>query len=397
VSTPEFWGRWCRETDANLDAQRCPRWHPRDAEEKLEVFRRHGDDTQNVANRRRWMTVTMTNLKHNGKSSSRCREIVAAHLPRGTGPRDQHEVQAFSDADVRVCRKMYRDKELSHARSIQKTVGELRETRHELHDFRKKLWKVTVQPLLLQKEEENRKVVAAGLGELLGLSRDMASSNTETEQAGDDVENSRVARTKLAQEVGMNEQVVEELWEDFSKLCQEGKSQISRKGFRKMLAAASPGRHWADGDLEAWWNQITDLRAREKGDIGLASTLVSRQVSKDPFSVDTAEAAAPTKGEHRSLERTKTPSLENHEEFATGLAARFTKMRSQKEMFMEVDLMARTPSKAERTPSRKSLMVSAPWEMESTRMLSERVRPSRTLVDFESFIRWFATSEARAR
>ncbi|CAK0867650.1 unnamed protein product, partial [Prorocentrum cordatum] len=152
-----------------------------------------------------------------GKSSSRCREIVAAHLPRGTGPRDQHEVQTFSEQDVRSCRKLYRDKELDHARSIQKTVGELRETRHELHDFRKKLWKVTVQPLLLQKEEENRKVVAAGLGELLGLSRDMASSNAEPEQGGDGVENSRVARMRLAQEVGMSEQVVEELWEDFAR------------------------------------------------------------------------------------------------------------------------------------------------------------------------------------
>lgn len=394
VSTPEFWGRWCRETDASNDGQRCPRWQLRGAEEKVEAFRRHGDDTQNSTDRRRWMTVTMTNLKHNGKSSSRCREIVAAHLPRGTGPLDQHEVNAFSAADVRWCRKMYRDKELGHARSIQKTVGELRETRHELHDFRKKLWKVTVQPLLLQKEEENRKVVAAGLGELLGLSRDMASSNTEAEQAGDGVENSRVARTKLAQEVGMNEQVVEELWEDFSKLCQEGKSQISRKGFRKMLAAASPGRHWAERDLEAWWNQIAHLRAREHGDIGLASTLPSRKASKDHLhlGVDIADGAAPPKGDCRGLARTKTPSLGNHEEFATGLAARFTKMRSQKEMFMEVDHMARTPSKA----ARATLTVSPPWEMEST-MGSTRGRPSRALIDFESFVRWFATSEARAR
>lgn len=389
VSTPEFWSRWCRETDANPSEKRGPKWNPRDAEEKLEAFRRHGTDTQNGADRRRWMTVTMTNLKHNGKSSSRCREIVAAHLPRGTGPPDQHEVQTFSDADVRGCRKTYRDKELGHARSIQKTVGELRETRHELHDFRKKLWKVTVQPLLLQKEEENRKVVAAGLGELLGLSRDMASSNNETEQAGDGVENSRVARTKLAQEVGMNEQVVEELWEDFARLCQHTKNQISRKSFRKLLQVASPGRHWAERDLEAWWHQITAWRARGQDDV---SALPSKQASKDHVGGDVTD---PPKGDRRSL----TPSLGNHEEFATGLAARFTKMRSEKEMFMEVDQMARTPSHSvARTPSRATLTVlEPPWEMEFTKTLSDRVRPSRALVDFESFIRWFATSEARAR
>merc|ERR1712183_98647 len=107
-------------------------------------------------------------------SSARCRELVALHLPRGTGPKTRDDVKTFSVLDVQACRKEYTDQVHEPARHIQKAVYELRDQRRVLQLSRQKLWTVTEGPLLRQRAEEERKNTVQGLaiGGLLGSVKD---------------------------------------------------------------------------------------------------------------------------------------------------------------------------------------------------------------------------------
>jgi len=103
-------------------------------------------------------------LKSQGKSDARCRECVALHLPRGTGPKDCDDVPTFTEFEVRACKRAYFDPILSHVRNIQKVVfQDMREQRRELQTSHKNLWKVTMEPVMRKKAEEAQRQLLEGL------------------------------------------------------------------------------------------------------------------------------------------------------------------------------------------------------------------------------------------
>merc|ERR1712046_10682 len=133
------------------------RWVPATPDEELKILCRSADSRQVVADERRRMGAMIRRLKNQGKSDARCRECVAIHLPRGTGPKDRDNVQTFSEIEVRQCRRAYNDPILSHVRNIQKNVYDMREQRRALQSSRHKLWAVTMEPIMRAKQEEDKK------------------------------------------------------------------------------------------------------------------------------------------------------------------------------------------------------------------------------------------------
>jgi len=136
MSTPEFWNQWCRKT-ANSDRARAPRWAATSDEEMTAMLQTQ-DYRQDVADERRRMRAMIRRLQKQGKSDARCRECVATHLPRGTGPKDRESVLTFSDAEVRACRRAYNEATSSHVRNISKNVYEMRESKRVVQGLRHK-------------------------------------------------------------------------------------------------------------------------------------------------------------------------------------------------------------------------------------------------------------------
>merc|ERR1712050_794486 len=114
TTTPEFWGQWVRHNKdwqdwdlENPKAMRKEMWKPGNRDEELGLLQHKSDFTEEVHTKKKWMSATIRRLKSRGKSDARCREIVALHLPKGTGPKDRDDVQIFSQMEVRACKKSY--------------------------------------------------------------------------------------------------------------------------------------------------------------------------------------------------------------------------------------------------------------------------------------------------
>jgi len=162
-STPEFWDHWCKRT-SDKDRLRSPKWEPSSPDEELRTVIRLADRRQEIVNERRRMAATLRRLRNQGKSDARCRECVATHLPRGTGPKDRQSVRAFTEFQVKNCRRDYIDRTMTSVSNIQKSVDEMREQRRVLHGSRQKLWAVAMEPVVrARKEEEAKKSAVEGL------------------------------------------------------------------------------------------------------------------------------------------------------------------------------------------------------------------------------------------
>lgn len=136
MSTPEFWNQWCRKT-AHSDRSRAPRW-ANSSDEEINATLQTQDYRQEITHERRRMQMQIRRMQKQGKSDARCRECVATHLPRGTGPKDRESVLTFSDAEVRACRRAYNETTSNHVRNISKNVYEMRESKRVLQGLRHK-------------------------------------------------------------------------------------------------------------------------------------------------------------------------------------------------------------------------------------------------------------------
>jgi hypothetical protein len=191
LSTPEFWTRWIRqnrdldeeEKSGPSNKQRGPRWQPSTSEEELRLLFDASQSREEVADKRRWMSATIRRLKHRGKSDARCREVVALHLPRGSGPKDREDVQTFSEAEVKACKKSYMDKVTDPVKNIQKVVGDMHDQRKELQHARHQLWTLTMEPIMRQRAEEERKnavtSILTGGGHLLDKVKDRSNKDDD--------------------------------------------------------------------------------------------------------------------------------------------------------------------------------------------------------------------------
>jgi Ca2+-binding EF-hand superfamily protein len=164
MSTPEFWRHWCRHTkDISPTASKNARWESNGAEEALEIVRQARQYQASVDEKKRWMKNMFYRLKGHGKSDARCREVIATHLPRGSGAPDIQEVRTFSRSDLEVCKKHYNDDVQEVVRSIEKSVGAMHDQRKTLHQTKQKLWLTTEEP---RKRAETAESIAAGFGGL---------------------------------------------------------------------------------------------------------------------------------------------------------------------------------------------------------------------------------------
>merc|ERR1712039_787461 len=60
-------------------------------------------------------------------------------------------------------RKSYNDWVQDHSRNIQKGIADMRDQRRSLHECRTKLWSVTMEPLLRQRQDEEMRAVATSV------------------------------------------------------------------------------------------------------------------------------------------------------------------------------------------------------------------------------------------
>jgi len=160
-STPEFLNHWCKRTKGE-ERLRAPRWVD-SRDEELKTMCRSANHRQEVADERKRMGAMLRSLKRQGKSDASCRECVAKHLPRGSGPKDRQDVQTFSEREVKQCNHEYNQKMNARVRNVQRTISEMREQRKTLQGSRHKLWAVTVEPVIRAKGQEDTKKTFAGL------------------------------------------------------------------------------------------------------------------------------------------------------------------------------------------------------------------------------------------
>lgn len=187
-TTPDFWKKWNKENPANsfyLDVPkgRHPPWNTGVADDGLALLYENDAKNKDAAFMRKWMETTMRRMKARGKSDARAREICCSHLPRGTGPRDRQDVATFSDAEVKACRRKYKDAVMEPQRRVLKGLFDLRETRKELSNVKHKLHVVAMEPFLRQQALEEKNNIAKNMfgGMNLGMTH-----KPEEEEVGDE-------------------------------------------------------------------------------------------------------------------------------------------------------------------------------------------------------------------
>mmetsp|Transcript_125711 Transcript_125711/g.363671 ORF Transcript_125711/g.363671 Transcript_125711/m.363671 type:complete len:800 (+) Transcript_125711:104-2503(+) len=278
VPTPDFCRKYNREKKQVL---RQAGWQPKDPEEKLTILTGAVERQDESAHRRKWISATMRRLKGKGKSDARCRELVALHLPRGSGPRDLQGVHTFSKVDLRTVRQTYADEWNTPVRQATRTMVDLRELRREQKQVIEKLYKVTEAEYARQRAEEK---AATGLGMALfgELKAPMAGNKAAATEAPAAVPSrlnpadfgsatgvkGQKAVSQLAKELGFDETQLSDIQSEYLK-CTESNSKLIYKGFARLLKALAPSRTLAESDLKAWWAQALSY-GQDEGDTSRA-------------------------------------------------------------------------------------------------------------------------------
>lgn len=265
-STPDFWKTYLHQnrdvmSDAEREKSRVSKWQPENPEEELNLIESAIQTQQEVAFKKKWMKSTIRRLKSRGKSDARCREIVALHLPRGTGPKDREAVGTFSHMEVKQCKRLYNDEVNDPARNIQKELYEMRDQRRILQTSRQKLWSVAMEPHLRHRQEEERKAAAANLGtfSFLGKPKGLdGNKNPEGEAAAaaamvEEDSTSFNALEKRCENMDVDQ--IEDVFRVWMKFADKTEV-ISKHGFVKLLEELSPKRTLSPSDITAWWDQI---------------------------------------------------------------------------------------------------------------------------------------------
>lgn len=164
ASTPLFWRHYLRES-RDTGTVSAARWN-HCFEDELEHHSDMSKTREAVSDKKKWMSSTMRRLKSLGKSDARCREIVALHLPKGTGPKDRQDVSTFSKNEVWACKKRYNDKIAATSKDVEHAFFDMRQQRQQLHASRNLLHSVTLEAQLQAQEMEVQKRRASIAGKL---------------------------------------------------------------------------------------------------------------------------------------------------------------------------------------------------------------------------------------
>mmetsp|Transcript_48228 Transcript_48228/g.134039 ORF Transcript_48228/g.134039 Transcript_48228/m.134039 type:complete len:723 (-) Transcript_48228:32-2200(-) len=254
MTTPEFVGYWIRRNrDFENLSSRNAKWQPTTNEEKLKIQLQEAQFRDDVAAKKKWMSSTIRRLKTRGKSDARCREIVALHLPKGTGSKDREGVPTFSEEQFRSCKKSYTDGYMDPIKRIQKVVGDLKEQKRDVRIIREELFMVSAAKLMQQRVEEDRKQIAssiAGLSILAKVKDPLVDDESKAKPPA------KKSFKTMADEYGIDEDVVSDLCREFLKFA-DSNELLGRKGFTRLLQVLCPTRTLVDSDMDAWWGQIT--------------------------------------------------------------------------------------------------------------------------------------------
>eukprot|EP00927_Polykrikos_kofoidii_P069972 TRINITY_DN6574_c0_g1_i1.p1 TRINITY_DN6574_c0_g1~~TRINITY_DN6574_c0_g1_i1.p1 ORF type:complete len:629 (-),score=134.68 TRINITY_DN6574_c0_g1_i1:147-2033(-) len=165
LSTPELWEQYCRKSGTmERKLRRVASWQCSDVYQEAKLSKDQAIKVdESVASRKR-MSAAIRRLKSKGESDARCRQIVARHLPIGTGPKDLEDVCTFSEHEVNACKKVYADQVNEPMRNITKVVFDMREQRKTLANARQKLAQFTVETVPLNSSgiPAEQKDMAAG-------------------------------------------------------------------------------------------------------------------------------------------------------------------------------------------------------------------------------------------
>jgi len=253
-STPQFWRNYYRNRSHEV---KTASWSPATCDEELkgllETTQRHDDATE----KRKWMSSTIRRLKTRGKSDCRCREVVALHLPRGTGPKDREGVNTFTTVDLKNCRKVYNDEVNVPMRRMWKVVGDYKDQRREQKRIYDKLYSVTEALVQRQKTEELVNSLGGGLS-LLGKFKDDGAPTATANGAS-------ASFRSLAQSTGLELEDLQELQKDYLKFA-DTNEMLGKRGFTRLLQALIPSNQLGDSQADQWWEQI--LRKRNQNGDG---------------------------------------------------------------------------------------------------------------------------------
>jgi len=252
----QFWNYWSRQNrDFENGSFRGARWQPSNPDEEMRNILEASKFSERVAEKKKWMSATIRRLKSRGKSDARCREVVALHLPRGTGPKDREDVQTFSHAEVRACRKRYTDQWMEPVKNIQKVVVDMKEIKRDLRSIREELYAVTEGRLLQQRAEEERKSIASLL---IGSQPDWPASGPQVRAA------SHGPPRVTGPGAGPGEGSHEALPAAFKELA-GADGLLDRAGFAQLLVALCPAQSFSEPQLGACWCQATALASGSGG------------------------------------------------------------------------------------------------------------------------------------
>jgi hypothetical protein len=168
--TPTFWEEYEKEdfVAGHADSD-VPKWHSSCSDDGLKVLYEKEHMDFEAAFTRKWMTTTWRRMKGKGKSDARTREMVALHLPRGTGTLDLHGVPTINEHDVKAMRQKYFDQMKGPQRRTQQYIYDLHATRRDLSAAKQSFYHIVSEPVLQRKlMEEQAKQAKEGL--LGGLS-----------------------------------------------------------------------------------------------------------------------------------------------------------------------------------------------------------------------------------
>jgi len=147
VSTPDFLKRWRREEEFQI---RAPEWQVKSPDQRISILLRNQNKHEESIQRRKWMQSSMRRLKGRGKSDAGCRELIALHLPRGTGPPDCQGIRTVSQIDIKKLRQGYMDQLQQPIRDLTKTMEGMRDLRREQKQVIDRLFKHVDVPVMAE-------------------------------------------------------------------------------------------------------------------------------------------------------------------------------------------------------------------------------------------------------
>lgn len=129
--------QWCKK-NTEFEPHQDPKWRPGN-QQQANILGKLAKQRDEATHKRKWMEAAFKRLKGRGKSDSRCRELVALHLPKGTGPKGRDDVQYFSENDVRHIKVGYSEEVNGKVKHIQSQLYDLHHQRISLHQVNHQL------------------------------------------------------------------------------------------------------------------------------------------------------------------------------------------------------------------------------------------------------------------